>query len=178
MTSVWIIESGNYSDYQVNGIFSTKEKAERAAKWIDRSQVVERELDPVVDKIDSNLDLYLIHMHYSGEVIEQDNDEYYVSPGWYGELEHLSFDNQIRIDSDSIWQLRAGVWRRSTECNDIIIGQIWAESKEEAIKILDKIRIQAIADGVLITSKQARNICHNNASTEHLDKVQRWCENL
>lgn len=45
MDTVWVVESGEYSDYQIDAIFSTKEKAEEFSSHKSRSRVVEWELD-------------------------------------------------------------------------------------------------------------------------------------
>lgn len=67
MAKCWIIEKGEYSDYQVLGIFSTKENADRicamlreAKNYGDEPEVVERELDPFVDELNAGYALFCI----------------------------------------------------------------------------------------------------------------------
>ena len=61
MKSVWLVEQGEYSDYNIVGVYSTKEKAKMCAKRYNkefkafyykeaRARVCERTCDPIWDK--------------------------------------------------------------------------------------------------------------------------------
>lgn len=60
MKSIWLVESGEYADYNIVGVYSTKEKANICAKRYNkeyttyykeaRARVCERICDPIWDK--------------------------------------------------------------------------------------------------------------------------------
>ena len=50
MTTVWVIETGEYSDYRVEGVFSTKERAEAVNAKVG-GEVSEWPLDPAFNEL-------------------------------------------------------------------------------------------------------------------------------
>ena len=59
MNSVWLVETGEYADYNILGVYSTKEKARIAMKRYNmeyktykeaRARICERTCDPIWDK--------------------------------------------------------------------------------------------------------------------------------
>ncbi len=68
MKTVYAVTDGEYSDYSVRGIFSTKEKAELYAKAF-RGDVNEWPVDPVVGMIKPNHKPFIISMDKSGVTI-------------------------------------------------------------------------------------------------------------
>lgn len=68
MTSCWIIEQGQYSDYRVVGIFSTKENAELVLNYYrsgcdddwDTPIITERQLDPALTELNAGLIQYIV----------------------------------------------------------------------------------------------------------------------
>lgn len=66
MISVWIIEQGEYSDYCVVGIFSTKENADQICAEINKTEyseaeVKERPLDPAINELRQGLRQFMVH---------------------------------------------------------------------------------------------------------------------
>lgn len=62
MSSCWIIERGEHSDYRVVGIFTTREKAEQAFNYMKVdpddyaiTKITERKLDPVIAELNEGL---------------------------------------------------------------------------------------------------------------------------
>lgn len=55
---VYVVTSGEYSDYKIEAIFSTKEKAEECSLWTPRSEIEEYE----VDKKDESCKYYYMSM--------------------------------------------------------------------------------------------------------------------
>lgn len=71
MKSVWVIEEGEYSDYRVVGIFTSKANAELVyAKMSngDSPQVNEWVLDPGVDEIQKGWSQWRVLMQSDGTV--------------------------------------------------------------------------------------------------------------
>ena len=71
MPTCWIIEQGSYSDYHVVGIFSTRENAERALKFIkrdgdyyDEPEITERQLDPCIAELNTGLQQFCIRIDH------------------------------------------------------------------------------------------------------------------
>jgi len=71
MPTCWIIEQGDYSDYRVVGIFTTRENAERALKFIkhnnnhyDTSEITERQLDPCIAELNTGLQQFVIRIDH------------------------------------------------------------------------------------------------------------------
>ena len=69
MTKCYIIEQGDYSDYRVVGIFSTRVNAEQALAYLnldssntfDPPSIEERELDPAIAQLNEGLFQYIVH---------------------------------------------------------------------------------------------------------------------
>lgn len=132
--TVWTIEFGEYSDYAVHAIFSTRERAAEmldnfGIEWTDDEdrgytvRIVERPLNPRVELMQLNHDLWKVCM------------------GRDGSVEKLE---QVR--RPNLWDLFG-----SEMCvyDKKIIGKVVAPSSKHAVKIANEFRAQAIADGRL-----------------------------
>ena len=118
METVWIVESGEYSDYNVDGIFSTKENAE-LFRGAYGGEVVERTLDPYVKEIRSGMVLFHVKMNVSGAMIDCYKSDCFYGAGELG----------LSLYHDG-WCL---------------VGYIWAKDKQHAAKIANERRVQLIA---------------------------------
>jgi len=126
--SIWIIEQGEYSDYHVVGIFSTKENAEKAFHIIDSSsyaspKIVEYKLDPGVEELNQGLTLYNVLMEANGDTV------------------HV--EKFLVYDFDDIPEISILITTKR------ILAMIFATSKTHAVKIVNERRIQMIANGEL-----------------------------
>lgn len=71
---VWVVEQGQYSDYEVVGIFSTQELADAAAAMMnessrshyDKATVAERDLDPYVSEMRAGQIYWMVWMGRDG----------------------------------------------------------------------------------------------------------------
>lgn len=137
MKKVYAVNSGSYSDYQVDAIFSTREKAQEfmtAVPDSDYNAIEEYELDPgTADLIARGYSIFVVHMLRDGtteRVFHHDLDTYGV-----GNIGH-------------------SIWRRSTvpayegkNIPDVLVSLVWAKTEQEAVKIANEHRAQMIATG-------------------------------
>jgi hypothetical protein len=135
MASIWVVEAGEYSDYQVVGVFSSEANAqlvvETVAKGHYYATVAEWQLDPNVDAIRAGWTPFNIYMLRDGTVEK-------VEP--HGESTY-SFGSPMQI------------WRRSkaaigNDKPDCLHGIVRAEDVRHAVKIANEKRIQLLALGL------------------------------
>ena len=132
---VYVVTTGEYSDYSICTIFSTMEKAEQYTKYFNKDadytgyDIEEYELDPVSDTVyRENKRLYAVQMWKDGEI----RQAYITNPSYHNPgFEFEPYGNigiKARPD-DSI----------------ILCSYCWAKSEEHAIKITNEKRGQLIA---------------------------------
>ena len=73
MSKVYTVESGEYSDYSVHGIFSSRENATEFIKFYGKSsynemEICEKTLNPTMEEIKQGLELYYVSITYDGKV--------------------------------------------------------------------------------------------------------------
>ena len=125
MKSVWVVEEGSYSDYHVVGVFSTEENANRIAE-LTGGDVDEWRIDPGIDELNQGREPYSVGMEKDGTVL-------YVSRNIW------SYSLRIRG--------KPMVGRSSANPEGVIRGIIFSLSEEHAVKIMNEIRAQRIAEG-------------------------------
>lgn len=129
MTTVYVVTSGDYSDYGIEGMFSDRAKADAfAALWpVDgykQARVEEYRLDVAVDeRFGRGLRPFWCVMDRDGRV--------------------RSIDQRTPTDTDNPASPRpvprvGGTW---------LVGTVWATDKAHAAKILNERRVQLIASG-------------------------------
>ncbi len=136
MKKVWLIEQGVYSDYRVVGVFSTKENADLVCKEIKKSdyhnnpEVREWNLDPGVSQLNKGYLKFRVLMLRNGDTED-------ISPINYFELEEKCY----------IWERSKAEAYKGKGLKDVLDAEIWAKSKQHAIKIVNEKRGQMIANG-------------------------------
>lgn len=139
--TVWVVERGEYSDYRVEGVYSTRENAERIAaafngsgSWRDAT-VAEWEMDPGIDRLGKNLRSFSITMLRDGTVESVDERD----RAW------------VNITDDStfhIWRrTQAPAYRDKPGVVDALRADVWARNEKHAVKIANEKRAQMIASG-------------------------------
>ena len=134
MVKAYVLTEGEYSDYHIVGVYSTKENAEAVKRWIvaedDDSYIAslidieEYELDPGVDAIRQGLNAYRTQMSWDG-----------TTDGVY--RVDADYDRESFIGS----KIEANWWGVS--------GQVFARDEQHAVKIVNEKRAQMIAAGML-----------------------------
>jgi hypothetical protein len=126
MASVWLLERGQYSDYTVLGVFSTRANAVKAMELVDKEfsspRITKRELNPGIDQLGEGLTLFSVSMRADGESSK-------VSRGvWDLEPELLVANPKAPYPKQ-------------------VYGTVWATDEAHAIKIANEFRVQAVAEG-------------------------------
>lgn len=142
--TIYAVSSGNYSDYRVNALFSTKKAAKefielvgKKDNWCDFNDIEEYELDPpAVDNLNSGLSVWLVEMRRDGTVERShatDNDAY--------DIEYAS-------NPPDIWRkTKAPAFKGKPDVHDTLMVRAWAKDSDHAVKIANEKRIQMIAEG-------------------------------
>lgn len=133
---IYVIEQGEYSDYHVVGVFSTRENAERILTIINgsenhyyKAEIAEWELDPTIKELNAGLNPYRVVMDYFGKTERCE------------EIEHPMYDDQLRV-----WgRTKAAFWEHEINVSDAVAGTVWAADEKHAIKIANEYRAQQIA---------------------------------
>lgn len=122
---IWAVSEGDYSDYRVLGVFTSKEKAEEYAKTDIYSRVENFPIDPVPDEkildiVKSGDKIFMIHMQFNGDAGGHQIN--YTAEYGYDSVFNPSWDP------------------------DRLSGAIRARDLESAIKIMNEYRIRYIAE--------------------------------
>ena len=134
MKKIFAVNSGHYSDYSVDALFSTRKKAEEFMAIVacgDYNEIEEYEIDPPsADKLKRGYSVWMVLMLKDGNterVEATDNDSYDVaSVGHY------------------IWKRSENKFKPMLDC---LSAHVWAKTEKQAIKITNEKRTQMIASG-------------------------------
>lgn len=128
MASIWVIETGEYSDYNVVGVFSSEENAKlyAASAGISEDSISEWTLDPGIEKYRQGQLRWMIWFDLEGNVSSCSADEY--------EQPSSSDAHVVAEDEFTKYGYRSIVW---------------AEDYTRAIKIANERRLQASAQAPL-----------------------------
>jgi hypothetical protein len=137
---VWMVEQGDYSDYRVVGIFSTRTNAKRIADAINagdgynKAIVVSRELNPCIDELNAGLRMFGVCMSADGHMER---------------CEPVALSSYGINDSLSVWLRSKAPAYKGTGIKDAVHGHVWAKDEAHAAKITNEQRVQLIASGRL-----------------------------
>lgn len=133
--SIWVIERGLYSDYRVVGVFSSKANAELALSALgtypyEPPSIAEWSLDPGVKDMQAGRTRWRVHMLRDGttERVEQVNNI-------------CDFANEV-----DLWERSKAPYYRGKNVPDVLTANVWARDSKHAIKIVNEIRTQRIAN--------------------------------
>lgn len=131
MSTVWVLTAGEYSDYHLVGVYSTKEKADQISKLAGRDcnnpfSVV---IDEGLDKIELGLNPFTIRMSKDGKVLSSHTYFYW---------------------NDMLSDVR---WCYGNMFDDSFDLEVWAKDLEHAIKIVNEKRIYLIANNLYKSGK-------------------------
>lgn len=138
--SIWVIEQGEYSDYLVVGVFSSKENAMVVCKAINGDKgggfypatVAKWVLDPGVEDLNAGRNVYLVHMLRDGNVEKLEMKEF------------SGFD----LDAEPhIWRRSSVPYWHGKGAKDCLCATVFADDDRHAVKIVNEKRAQMIAMG-------------------------------
>ena len=141
MATVWVVERGEYSDYRVVGVFSSKVGAQLVADAIntlntyasDRATIDEWPLDSAVSELQHGLRPYLVDMRKDGTV-----ERCAVS-----DVSGYDLAGFVRM-----WRrTQAPAYRGNPDKPDVLHCNVWAKDEQHAVKIVNEHRAQIIASG-------------------------------
>ena len=134
MKSVWVIESGDYSEYHVVGVFSSKENAETVMVAIkdEDASISEWELHPGVEDLRAGHRLFEVFMLRNG-----DAEKVYEENLQYSNLSPTAF----------IWRRSQASVYKGSGIPDCMRASVWAQDATQAIKAANEKRAQLIAIG-------------------------------
>lgn len=142
MQTIWVIEQGEYSDYRVIGVFSSKENAQQIADAIKASAenayssettIVEWPLDPAVHELRQGFAPFLVDMREDGTVERCER--------W--DVSGYELAGYVRM-----WRRQqAPAFRGHPDKPDILQALIWAKDVQHAVKITNEHRTRMIATG-------------------------------
>lgn len=134
MASIWVVEQGEYSDYGVLGVFSTKENAETLMSHINKDMqnnpatVDEWPLNPGVSELRQGYTPYYVVMSMTDGATERcEKEENYLLSG----TQHEVFER----------------WQSKNEKPPQLWIHLWAKDETHAIKIANEHRMRMIAEG-------------------------------
>ena len=125
---IYIVTSGEYSDYRIDGVFSSKENAELYIRLEEpRGDIEEWELDAYVLAMKRGLSGFLIVMQRDGTTLRAERESLRYTP---------SHPTAIFYGENCGWHEARGAMRID----------VLAKSKEHAIKIANDTRRQIVAE--------------------------------
>lgn len=130
MTILYAVNSGSYSEYRIDGIFSSRENAEKYMSAFPKqsygsyNDIEEWTLDQWISEIDRGLLPFIVRMYKNGDVIEIMQREFYG-------------DDQSRVH----WMDTAH-WKPPMPWANF---SVWASDQAHAVKIANERRIADLA---------------------------------
>lgn len=129
-SKVWLVSHGDYSEYTIDGVFDTEEKAKAFASYWDGVkgeseyapcyEVEEMALNPGIPQIRKGYKLFLVRMGRDGDTLDV-----YV----------------CNFVGDDVSEIFREDWRGSSH----LLTYCWAKDEQHAVKIANERRVQLIA---------------------------------
>ena len=158
--SVWMVTSGEYSDYSVNGVFSTRELAQDYADAFSHDgyggemYVSEETLDP------GNTSFHKMGRKVHRVIMDRDGNTRLVALGKNYEL----------TDNESCSYL----FNSNHSMTDIVLDvSCWATDEKHAVKIANELRAQKIASGEWDAEVKSREKLQKKMEKESLKRLQK-----
>ncbi len=132
MKKIWLIETGCYSDYRVFGVFSTRQKAIGVANTLKLGEdsVQEWIIDPGVEELSKGYWKYHVIMLQNGKVESIEREE-------------KLYDFDV---SHFIWDRPNTPAFKGKNIPAALNANVWAKNEKHAVKIVNEIRSQMIAN--------------------------------
>jgi hypothetical protein len=135
MATIWVVEQGEYSDYRVVGVFSSKENAQQIRDAVgDDATVAEWTLDPGIEDMNAGRKPFRVFMLRDGTVehVREETVDRSFLGGWDGPLVMKRGGTPF------------GAKEPTPPCLNVTV---WASDAEHATKITNEHRTRLIASG-------------------------------
>lgn len=132
---IWVIEDGEYSDYHVVGVFSSRKNAELIQAQVGGT-IEKWPLDPAVRELSQGYRVFLGEMLYDGTIERM--------------VEHTISQSSIYStgkDRLYVWYRSQALFYQGKGVQDCLHGTVLAKDRQHAIKIFNEKRTQLIALG-------------------------------
>lgn len=135
---MWSVEQGEYSDYRVLGVYSTRENAETMRDFINAKEsyrsawVEELEVDAGLDAVAKGYKPFRIVMLRDGTTERADAD---------------AFHGGMPVTDLTVWRRSRARAYEGQNVADALHGVVWARTVKQAVKIANDRRAQLIASG-------------------------------
>ena len=134
METIWIVDKGEYSDYRVIGVFSTKENAVLVADRFG-ADVAEWPINPWVDHINQGREPYIVWMERDGTTTRVER--------W--PMRYTNRDEEgLMLEKAPRWG--GSAWGRPAK-GYCLRGIVYAKDEAHAVKIANETRSRYIAEG-------------------------------
>jgi hypothetical protein len=152
VANVWVVEEGEYSDYHVVGVFSTKEAAQLVWDALNEAGGDPREgpacwtLDPLVDQLRAGLRYYEVKMLVDGTTesckLEESFSDWETQgprPPWFAVY-------KPRVQFARMQKGYPGTDYSYLDTPDYLIARVWAKDAQGAVKATNEHRARLIAN--------------------------------
>lgn len=127
---VYVVTSGRYSEYSIDGVFDTRDMAQEFADPFPGMRIEEYTLNPVIPEIRAGLTAFSIYMLRDGSLAQDPNDIGY----WTSRPEASIVPPEATRRWADLFRGRA-----------VLCCICWARDAQHAIKIANERRAQLIA---------------------------------
>ena len=129
--TVFALQDGDYSDYHVIGIYTTRSKAKVVQSKFGGT-IDEWPIDPGYHAINAGLTTWLVLM---------------LRDGTTEHIERWDVSGYDLAGSCKLWRRSKALFYKGTNTPDCLDATVWAKDEKHAIKIVNENRTQMIADG-------------------------------
>ena len=138
MKTVYAVNSGTYSDYRIDAVFSSRKLAEEFMAFVksdDYNDIEEFQIDiPTTNMLKRGYSIWRVHMLVNGDTERIDRTE----------TDKYDIGN---ANSHNIWKRTEALAFKGKGIPDILTSNVWAKTQKQAVKIVNEKRIQMIASG-------------------------------
>ena len=131
MNTIWVLEDGDYSDYHVIGVFTSKQNAELVQSRVG-GEIAEWPLNPGVKELSQGHTPFVGEMRYDGSVERMQSRE---------------LSSYTLINGVALWPRSSAPAYAGKNIQDCLHGVVLAKDQKHAIKIFNEKRVQLIASG-------------------------------
>jgi hypothetical protein len=128
---IYVVTSGSYSSYHIEGVFTASKLAKRFAEAVPNGIVEKYSLDKISSKVAQGYNFYCVDIDFYG-----DSEEVSICDPCYDDKE------REESETSGVDFYNGGGY----EFNNRWTFYFWAKSKEGAVKIANEKRIQKIAN--------------------------------